>query len=677
MNYKVEKGIVYSENGLPYAPRWFCDGRIAFRIDNESITEIDYFGPKTNGSLIAFLKRFWRGMTFYTISDNSRKMIRPYKCKIYPFGYEALSEKCEYRIYTGEDSIFFAFCPQTDLDVAVEFYDEFLFYPETGERADVRYFGMERSWSKPKFAENTVTCSYSEEGVDTNVAFTANTAISLRRTARNTKNVIDIQKLEKGKEYVFSISFSNGETKIWERYDEVWEKQVKRYEKVAENAPVLKSERPLLNQFFQLAPMYHESMKTLDVPGGIRAQSTHYWIWGWDCMTSNESVFYWGDCDFIGQMLDCMRKYADEKNEIAHCFSRDMKNIDPAAPPAQGMYITLLDLYRVAGGDWQQYYPFARNLFNIIAATEVRDTGLCRGISLYPDFRNLIKETGNDISAFNNTVSYCAVRSMEKLAESIQDYETVKIAAAFAERMRNNFEKLLFDADTGFIDSSIDADTYEHRGVPSNNAVKWENNFCKELMKRKAEEYLDFYEKHLISPAGLRPVPEWNECYDADANQLHSWWPIMSEFYTRIVNLSDRPDLMAQYAEWVEYWTEKIMCPEGINCYANEKEVPCDLWDSASGIWQTYTIRGFYNALVHSYVGIDFDENGLNIYPYSSEPVALENLHFGKMTFDVEVCGSGKNIREVWVNGNAMGSIRCVPFDKMELKNTVKIVRTK
>lgn len=674
-DYKVENGIIYTEDGLPYGQRWFCDGRIAFQADNESITQIDYFGPKTSGSSIAFLKRFWKGMTFYTLCGNSRTVVRASRCEIWPFGYKSMSETLEYGVYVANDILYVIFRPQFNGDITVEFYDDFLFYPETRAEKDIRYGGIPRSWEKPELNRGVLAMSYQEQDIRTNVAITSNAELSFGRTQRNTRNILTLTNLSAGEEYVLAVSFSNGETRTWEGCEAAVKGLYRRYQEVAEKAPVLHSGRPWLDQFFQLAPMYHESLKTVDVLGAIRAQTTHYWVWGWDSMTSGNAVFYWGDHEFIGQMLDCMETYSDPEAGIAHAFGRDMTNIDAAAPPAQGMYLTLLDLYRLSGGDWQKHYPFARKLFDSIAATEVRETGLCRGTSLYPDFRNLIKETGNDISAFNNTVSYCAIRSMEKLAESVRDEETAERAGKFAERMRIGFEDILYNKEMGFIDSSVEADTYEQRGVPSNNAVKWENNFCKELILGHAADYLSFYEKHLISPAGIRPLPEWNECYDADSNQLHCWWPVMSEFYIRLVNRFDRAELLEQYVGWVEYWAERLMCPEGIPCYGNRKEVPFDAWNCMCGIWHGYSIRGFYNAIVHGYVGIDFDEKGMNIYPHTGEELTLEQLHFGDMTFDVAVCGSGPVVASVSVNGENLGSVTTIPYQKLGGHNEIRIIR--
>ncbi len=677
MDYKVENGTIFSEEGLPYAPRWFCDGRIAFQVDNESITQIDYFGPKTSGSYIAFLKKFWKGLTFYSICQDSRQLIQPRECEILPFGFNSLSERCLYGMFAAGDCIYVTFQPLTDMDIAVEFYDDFLFYPETRKERNIRYGGIPRAWTPLAFDGQALTASYEEEGVKTNVAISSNAALSFRRTPRNPKNILTLTGLSRGQDYVLAIAFSNGKPGSWPGYEIVLKKQRERYRLVAEKAPVLESRHPLLNQFFQLAPMYHESLKTRDVLGAIRAQSTHYWVWGWDSMTSNDCSVYWGDSEFVGQMLDCMEQYSDAKIGIAHAFLRDMSVCDAAAPPpAQGMYLTLLELYAQAGGDWRKHYPFAKRIFETITATEVGDLGLCRGTSLYPDFRNLIKETGNDISAFNNTVSYCAVRSMEQLALRMEDSDTATKARKLSGRMQKGFERLMYHPTYHFIDSSIDAGTLAPRGVPSNNAVKWENNFCGELTSSHDKDYLAFYEKYLVSPAGLRPLPEWHECYDIDANQLHCWWPVMSEFYIRLINRFNRPDLINQYVGWVEYWSERLTCPEGISCYDNVKEVPFDAWNCLCGIWHGYSIRGFYNAIVHGFVGVDFDQEGFHIYPYSGEEVALRGLHFGERIFDITIKGSGPSVAHVRINGDDFGAATTIPMEVFELHNTVEIIRT-
>lgn len=675
-NYRIEKGKIFSEGGLPWAPRWFCDGRVAFEVDNNGLGDINYFGEKTSGSYIAFHKRFWGGLRLYLVNESGRKKLRPDRCEILPFGFSSTGGVCDFRVFTADDCIYFTVTPKTAGRLDLEFYEDYLFYPETHPHHDIRYGGNPREW-KPFTLQNNRLCGgYTEEGVPTNLCFSSNGSLSFRSTERNTKHILSVGEVQPGVETVIALGFSCGEAIAdYTSCAAAWQSQTERYARVAERAPVLHSSHPLLDEFFQFAPMYHESLKTTDVKGAIRAQSTHYWVWGWDSMTSSNACFYWGDTEFMAQMLDCMEQYSDGDLGIAHAFDRAMRCIDGAAPPAQGMYLTLLENYRLAGGDYRKHYAFAKLLFGKILATEVRDTGLCRGTSLYPDYRALIHETGNDISAFNNTVSYCAVRCMQRIAQAAGDEETAGVAKAFGDRMQKGFEEIMYNPEIGFIDSSVEADTYAKRGVPTNNAVKWESNDCGDLVSERAAQYLAFYKQHLVSPAGLRPMPEWSDCYDADSNQLHCWWMVMSEFYIRLINRFDEPEMLRQYVGWIEYWTGRLMCPEGIPCYDADPNVPFDNWNCMCGIWHGYSMRGFYNAVVHGFVGVDIDHEGLHIYPYSGEELTLSNLHFGQYNFDIQMRGSGASVASVVLNGEPLGAVTVIPFEKLGAHNTVEVVR--
>lgn len=673
MEYVVNKGVIQSNAGLPGVKHWFCDGRTAVEMDNDSISQVDFFSPATKGSYIAMRQRFWGGIQLFL---NDRK-VRPARCEIYPFGFTSQGEDCDWGLWIGGDRVHISLTPKTEnASLRLEFYDEILFTPDNSDHPDIRLGGMPRTWQMPRLEDGMVKLSYEEAGDVNYVTFSSNRALSLTTRPKHGKYMISGENLPANEKTEFVLSFSTSGHTAYQDDGELYQSQMARYARVAEKAPVLKSKKPLLNQFFALAPMYHESLKTVDVPGAIRAQSTHYWVWGWDSMTSNECSFYWGDMAFIGQMLACMEKYAIPGEGVAHAYSRDMASGAMGAAPAQGMYITLLDHYRIAGGDAGKYYNFAKQVFVFILETEVENRGLCKGTSLYPDYRNLINETGNDLSSFNNTVSYCAARSMQDIAESMGDAETAAAAKAFADRVEANFEKVLYNEKYGFFDSSAEATTLQQRNVLSNNAIKWENNHCRDLVWGHREECLDFYRKNLVTPSGIAPLPKWCDCYDADANQLHCWWPVMSEFYTRLANHQNRPELMEQYADWICYWSERLMCPEGISCYEWDKNVPYDQWNAQPGIWHGYSIRGFYNAIVHSYIGVDFDRNGVNFYPYSGEEVEIENLHFGKRSFHIQMTGKGTKIQNVTLNGRSLGPVKNIPFADLAEKNTIQVVRT-
>ena len=671
--YQIKKGKILTDNGLPFAPRWFCDGRLAVQVDNMGLADINYFGANSD-KYIAFHKRFRNGMQFFIKNEKGTNLLKPGACEILPFGFNSDSEKCAFSLFLANETIYFIIEPKEIIDFSLEFYDDYRFYPDTSEHRDVRYGGAPREWSEFTFLNNILSVSYTSQDRKTNIAFSSNAVMTYNKSKKGGKHILSAKALQKGEEFVLAIHFSNGANNDFAKYKEDIATQFKRYETVANRTPVLHSSHKVLNQFFELAPMYHESLKTIDVKGAIRAQSTHYWVWGWDSMTSNNCSLYWGDHAFIGDMLSFMETYSDGSG-IAHAFSTNMQNGDAAAPPAQGMYLCLMDLYRLSGGDISKHYSFAKRLFDMILATEVGEIGLCKGYSLYPDHRDLIHETGQDISSFNNTVSYCSVCSMEKIAKSMGDMDTAEKARAFAERMETNFCNMMYNPKFNFFDASVEATTFEKRDVASNNSIKWENNYCEHLISGVAKECLNFYENHLVCKAGIRPHPEWDDCYDADSNQLHCWWPVMSEFYIRLINRFDRPKLMNQYIGWVEYWTERLMCPEGIDCYCDDPNVPFDNWNAMPGIWHAYSVRGFYNAIVHGFIGIDFDENGINFYPYSGEEVSVEQLHWGEKTFSVSMRGSGPLILDVVLNGVSLGSVKTIPYKLLARENEIFVYR--
>lgn len=303
------------------------------------------------------------------------------------------------------------------------------------------------------------------------------------------------------------------------------------------------------------------------------------------------------------------------------------------------MYITLLHFYQAHGGDIRPFYPFAVRLLQSILATEVGNTGLCRGTSLYPDFRNLIGEDGNDISCFNNTVGYCAARSMAVMAGYMKDTETEKQAQAFAGGWKRIFLFCMMKAWASLTPLSIPKPLKSEEctpTTPSNGktaiAVIWCGTSKNPLWISMSGNWFP------LPACGL--IQCGCGAYDADSNQLSCWWPVMTAFYTRLANRYDKPALLQQWVGWVEYWTKRLMCPEGISCYADTAEPPFDGWNCLPGIWHGYTIRGWYTAAIHSIVGVELDEGGLTVYPYSGEELKLRGLHFGDRVLNIVMHGA-------------------------------------
>jgi len=456
------------------------------------------------------------------------------------------------------------------------------------------------------------------------------------------------------------------------RPQEAFAAQKARYERVAEAAPSLESPWPTLDAFFQLAPMYHESLKVLEIPGAFRAKTTNYWVWGWDSLTSNAATLFWGDAESIRDMLRLFERAAHPRLGIAHAYRTDMGVASVCDLPAQGMYITLLDQYwRMAGGakeaeaeaEVRARYPFAKKTFDRIRASEVAGTGLCEGISLFPDFPVYLSETGHDLSAFNNTVFYCAVRAMERLAAFCGDGGTAREAARIRKAIEERFLPLFYDAEKGFVVNSVDSRTLERRACYSANAVKWESDDLTDLVDPVGEASLAFFEQHLLAPAGIRPLPVWDKGYDGDANQLHSWWPVMGEYYMRLVNRFGRADLMGRWLGWVDAWVRRLTIPEGIPCYTEASAPEMDEWDTACGTWQAYSMRGWYQAAIHGVVGVSACAKGLRFSPWGGPELTLRGLWYRGSRVDIAVRGSGRRVAYLELGAERLPGATLLPAE--------------
>jgi hypothetical protein len=707
--YSVKGGVIYCDRGIPASPRWFADSRLAFSFDEAGISQVDYYNPGDGQNLSTlFLRQLWDGFRYF-LEKNSRTYKPEYtNSRIHPFGIESEwmfgNDLVKHRVMAIDESIVIQITlpagVATGLQLKMEFFEAFGL--TRGAADDLRYAGDEkkRKWEPWKFSTES---NILESGVlsDASAGHASNNRVSggtyciigadfpltSRRSSINARHTLKSPVLEAGKTYSFCISFGPDRSETIKKNQQLIDSltvkirlQQERYRRVAANSPVLESPYPALNNFISLAPVYHESLKIKDRPGALRAKTSNYWVWGWDGMTSNYATAYWGDPDHIKNMLEFYETTADSTRGIAHAFGFDMKPGSFSALPAQGMYISLLQLYYANTADLhvlEKRYPFAKKIFNRIAKSEVAGTGFCAGSSLFPDFPEAMGETGHDISGFNNTIFYCAARSMESLAALMGDHEQQKKALQIIRRFEHNFATRFFNKQKKFIVSSIDSKTLEQRDSYTTNSIRWENNYCADITDELDADCLQFFIENAVTPMGLREIPLWNKSYDGDANQLHCWWPVTGEFFMRLINRNDQKQLVDQWINWVSYWTNNLTCPEGISYYLETDQPEFDRWTSQKGTWQAYSMRGWYQAALHGVVGVGTDLGGLTFYPYSGAAMTLKGLNYQRKKFDIAMQGSGSFISSVVVDGMPIRATNKLPADCYVNKDHIGITVTR
>lgn len=688
MEYFIEKGVVQAEKDIPYLPRWFAEDRLAFGVDQNSIIGIDYWNKNTKGSEKVLYADFWGGIKPMIVIDNKNYFQNLKNVRLYPFGVYA--DWCvndyvfQYKQITVNNSIIISLIPKAhvkNLSFQISLYNSMRLEPH--KQTDVRYHNAEvRNWTDWKKENGMMCCSFKESCGETAICIATSIENKIVQSAQWSRYIIKCSNIEKNEECVFVLSFDCEEKAspkkaldLVDNYKKYEKKLLDLYSDIQKDMPQLKSGNNDLDHFMQLAPMYSESLKIRDYAGAMRAKTTYYWVWGWDGLTCNEATAYWGRCDFIKSILDFYMTHCDISVGIPHKFSKTMEAGEISAVATQGMYISLLYIYFCNGGDIIPYYNFLRDLFELVCRKIVGNTGMFSEKSLFPDFPENMLETGDDISGFNNTVFYCAVRAMEIIASVAGDIETAQKSYEISQQIERSFVKLFFDDEKGYIVSSVDAKTLKKRNCYNANSVKWENNFCSHLTDRFDDRALEFFEKNIVTDMGLREIPAWCDAYDTDANQLHCWWPVTGEYYARLINKFGRKDLINKWIKWVSFWTKRLMCPEGISCLVETETPDFDGWNCQSGTWQAYSMRGWYAAAVHAVIGVNFDFGGMTVKNWNMCGASIKNICWKNCRYNINIEGKGEFTKEIVANGNILKHTNVIPFDMQKKENEIKIVK--
>ena len=680
--YKVEKGIISCDNRYLPTQQWFGDDHLAFGYDKKGITQINFYNKNQEKMFFPiFKRRIWDVFSFYIEDDGLNYIPAFEKVILYPYGLECVWRHKDadyvYRVMAIEESIVWSF--RTPANIPENIKIKLVLFEHSAlighDAFDQEYYdgGNNRQWQDWVYESGILSGGFNENDNKNRleIAVSADFDISHKRYGHGEalkKHVLQSGLLSPSTVYnMFAVFEENPEkavNKINDFKKNVTAKinaQYDRYQKIADRSPVLESPYEYLNNFFGLVPLYHETLKIKSYPGAIRAKSRQYWVWAWDGMTSNQSTCYFGDSGFVKEMLEFYENTADPEKGIVHAFKTNMEAAAFCRVPGQSMYITLLYQYYCFTQDMEtlkKHYPFAVKIIKLIESRG----GMPVGMSMYPDIPELTGETGDDFSAFNTTWYYCAVRGLEELAQAMGDDETAKVLLETRTLIEDNFLKLFFNENKGFIVNSVDATSLAQRNSYGSNSVKWENKFLSALLDPIKESALRFYEEHMVTRSGLRPAPLWDNAFDGDAYSLHCWWPVMGHYYTRLINACNRPDLIRQYIGYIEHWSRKLTVPEGIACFVDTDKPDDDNWASILGSWYGYSMRGWYEDIVHSIVGVEISDKGIMFHPYEGEEMNLLGIYYGDKRFDFYIKGSGTKIAYIEIDGRRIEGRLFLPY---------------
>lgn len=703
MSYAIKDGAIYSKKGFPLPKQWFADGRLTFSYDASGIECIEYFIPTAkDGNRIMFKRNIFD--CFRPSVKIGDRRYTPDYCDLYirPYGlecsFEADGALFSLEVAAIDGNISFALSGGKPCIFRLTFFETTQFIPAYNGDLDSRDYGLKREWLPWKEKDGALYGGMTEKEKEDKIALSSQgeSAVfgSLMQQAENVSHGLSIGIVGNGaarfdrspvncrneillshdplKKTRFAVVFGSDKEDIEAKTaafiadaDASERKQKERYATVQNKLPKIKTPIKAIDDFCAIAPLFHESTKA-DRNGIIRAKTSRYWSWGWDSMVTNDvTVGCWQDVDLVRGMLDYFEETSNPQKGWAHWFRPDNSVRQYATPAAQGIYISLLYDYVALVNDTdalQKHYPFARKIFDKLLDIEKSGTGLFISPSLVPDYPECVFETGRDISLFNNSVAYNAMRAMEKLACLSGDEEREKKAREIARNAEKNFFALFYDDEKKFLAFSLDADTLEKRRVYSICGYFWDSDFHDDLLGEKVASVVDFVLKNGLNELAFFNYVLWGDTYDKDANQLHATWGVVEEVILRIGAYTGHGEFADRWIKKLTYWMDKLTCPEG-ESYEFETDDPgYDRWNCDAGSWQTYTIRKWYRMIFRLLLGVSFDEGGVTLSnPHTS--YCIENFVLRDKTYSFKTEGEGKEITAIDVNGHNLSHTKKIPVE--------------
>ena len=231
--YTVNNGIISCEKGVPQAPRWFADSRLAFCFDETGIAQVDYYNPVPGQSLpTLFLRQLWDGFRYFLEMDNKTYKPTYLNSRIWPFGIESEwnfgGVTLKHRVMAIDESIVIQVIVPDNIPANLRFKMEFFeaFALTKGSDDDIRFTGSNtRQWDKWKFstASNILEGGFTsfpeaqrdkpvKKPFQTRYVIGADFPVEHSVRPINPKHMLKSPPLKAGKTYSFCISFGQDQS---------------------------------------------------------------------------------------------------------------------------------------------------------------------------------------------------------------------------------------------------------------------------------------------------------------------------------------------------------------------------------------------------------------------------------------------------------------------------------
>ncbi|MCU0644661.1 MAG: hypothetical protein MUC94_10405 [bacterium] len=465
---------------------------------------------------------------------------------------------------------------------------------------------------------------------------------------------------------LFRVQFSQQKfdlPKISNEVKKPFYRQSKRYRALAESAPQLNLPGyPATEEFFSQTPLIVESAKVQDAGMTRACPGTYYWIWAWDNLVTAPAMLRWGDRAFVQRMANFINSHRDIDGAIPGRWTRQFEPMDSRGIGAMDFLFSELVLSLFAETKdamiIRSNYTALAHAFHFLKS-RCDENGLFPSFGMYPDLPYKMGRTENFYVAIDQGAWYCLCRNLEKMAFQIGDIPTANQAKVMASKIEKSFLPTFWDAERGFICDSFDPVKKNRlQSFPIFSLLFLESPFGSQLLKNQVEKAADFIELHLLGDNGMKMTPAWDRNHNSEP-AMSGWYP---HWDLPAIKLLARAGKWSAIQKWLnlveECYVQLGYCPE----FLSTKYQRPELWHHHGAAWNLNCAAGWYQALLHSIIGIAFDPGGITCHPAPLIPEAsLKKLIFRNNSWEIQKSGQGDFISWLEIDGEKLAGSLKIP----------------
>jgi hypothetical protein len=703
---KIKNSIPFIKKGIGVSQISFSGGRVAASIAGHGgLTHVDYFGRQRLNASTLFradpISAWAQLFRVCVLVEDGLYDLEFANTSIYPFGFES---RCRLGGVDLKHSL-------TLLNDAMVFQIHVMKNPSRKTlaakllltEAVVRVKEPYRQWGEFSLAGNAATLSITDTyppasteaaaltqrdafgvgdatGAETLVGVTSDAALDLAITPPSFSKIY-FSTSRFATEVSLSVAFGHDTAAFKKRLGalrrnaskEAGEVVARFHERQRGRPRMLVGDKVVESLLAMTGPMV-DALKVRDLPGAIRAADSGYWVWGWDSMVHSDAAMLYRDAKGVKDMLAFYRDLSHPTLGIPHAITLGGQPLLAMAFPAQGLYGIMLYNAHVFGGDvgvLKEFYPFAKSLTLLAASQEMGTTGMISGVALFPDFPDYLGQDGNDLSVFNNSIFYQALRAMEQIATELQLPEDARDFGRRADRLCKSFRRF-FDASKGyFFDSLSTKDLTPRKHYPV-YAILWVTPFAADLVRGKEARIARFMRENFPARHGVRMFPTWDDCFMRDGNQFGMYMPVLENFYQQMMLLSKDPEPAAAWRENLAWFWNRLTVPEALACETVNHGATMD----NPGRKQAFCAKAWYSMFFHTIAGLDFDLRGIRFSPADAGDMEIKNLTVRGRTIHLQIHGRGWNVGSLKLNGKHLGNRSFLPYSELRKRNVIILKRT-